>query len=103
DQLQSIRELAHALVSGVAKAEHFAAVPERAARWLMTMPPPMLKSVVCTTDTMLRGHLSGRATIGGLLLYEPAAVSEYAAAVRRDRERAEHLASAKVVRRYEDS
>lgn len=86
ERLQSIRELAHAMISGAARGEHFGAVHENDARWLMAMPPEMLRVVVCTTDRMLADHMSGRDTIRGLLRYERETIAEYAAAVRRERE-----------------
>lgn len=85
-RLQATRELAYNMANGSAVGEHFSAVDERTARWLMAMPPEMLRVVTCTTDKMLSDHMSGRHTIAGVLRYEPETIREYAAADRRERE-----------------
>lgn len=60
--------------------EHLSALSERQMQWLMAMDQRMLCRVACAETDQIRAHLSGRATIKGVLRADKEAVDAFVAA-----------------------
>jgi hypothetical protein len=79
EHLDRIKKLAVGLAAGVAPATLFEDVPDNTIEWLTVMDREMLCRVACAKDVDLAAHLSGKASLKRVLIYDQKAVSDYRA------------------------
>lgn len=89
-EFMAIRNLASARFQGqMPSPELLADCGRLPVEWVSAMPRPMLKQVLCSTDSQLRGHMRGVKSIRGLLAYDEPAIDEYRIAMLRQKAREE--------------
>lgn len=89
-EFMAIRNLAAARFNGqMPSPELLAECGRLPVDWLSAMPRPMLKQVLCSTDSQLRAHMRGRKSIRGLLAYDAQGIEEYRISMIRQAAREE--------------